>query len=525
MRHPASDNREALVKQAPPTEPPTLRYPEGPHNRAMTRISNAPLREGNALSLLRNGPATYEDWLATINKAQRWIHLENYIFKNDQIGTRFAEALAERAAAGVRVRVLYDWFGCLNVPRSFWKRMRQAGVDVRSVNPLFIGAPLDVIQRDHRKFLAVDGIYASVGGVCIADPWLATSPITKLPYRDTAVRVAGPAVADLERAFADIWKHTGPPLPPDELPDLTPIAPAGMMAARVIAEEPGRQRMSRLLQVVLAAAVRRIWIADAYFLALPILRAALMAAAQDGVDVRILLPASNDLPWVGALSRYSYRPLLESGVRIWEYSGLMMHAKTTVADGWWSRVGSTNMNITGLLTNWEIDVVTEDFHFGAEMEAMYEEDLSHAREIQLGGPARRRRPQPTRPESRAERYARTHNPRRSSHARAAVTRVGTALQVAGSDTLQQHERSVGAVIGAALVLLSLLSARFPRVVAWPLAALGALFGGIGLIRAARPATHQPTAPRRPRPFLGRRPRPRRLAPLLRRSRPPVGDGR
>ncbi len=515
--HTPNDGR--APETPPPSAPPTLRYPEGPHNRSMTRISCAPLREGNALSLLRNGPATYEDWLAAIGAAQRWVHIENYIFKNDGIGQRFADALAERAAAGVRVRLLYDWFGCLDVPRSFWKSLRQAGVEVRAVNPLFIGAPLDVIQRDHRKFLAVDGTYASVGGVCIADPWLAHSPITNLPYRDTAVRVAGPAVADLERAFADIWKHTGPPLPANELPDPAKIAPAGPMAARVIAEEPGRMRMERLLQVVLAGAVRRIWIADAYFLALPILRAALMAAAQDGVDVRILLPASNDLPWVGALSRYGYRPLLDSGVRIWEYSGLMMHAKTTVADGWWSRVGSTNMNITGLLTNWEIDVVAEDYQIGAEMEAMYEEDLSHAREIRLGGPARRRRPQPTRPESRAERYARTHNPRRSSHARAAVARVGTALQVAGSDTLQQHERAVGAGIGAFFVIFSLLSARFPRALAWPLAALGALFGGVSLIRAARPSAPAPPVANRRLPIFSRRARLRKPAtPVWRRAR-------
>lgn len=465
----------------PPLARPLYNLRDERLSRALTRVSNAPLRYGNALALLQDGAATYEDWLAAISRAERWIHLENYIFKNDTIGQRFAEALAERAAAGVRVRVLYDWFGSLDVPNSFWRRLRRAGVDVRVVNPLWDGAPLDIFQRDHRKLLAVDGVYASIGGVCIADAWLAFSPVTGLPYRDTAVRVTGPAIADLERAFADIWDSQGTPLPPDEVPDIATIPPAGEIEARVIVQEPGRLRMLRTLQVLLAGVEERIWIADAYFLATPILREAIMAAARDGVDVRILLPSTNDVLLVGPLSRYGYRPLLQSGVRIWEYAGPMMHAKTIVADGWWARVGSTNMNITGLMTNWEIDLVAEDRRFAAAMEAMYEEDLENAREI-LGG---QRGPRPTRPESRAERVARQHHPRvRMPSAR--MARVSATLQAVSSTSLQRNERTVGATIGALLLSVSLLSARFPKVLAWPLAIIGALIGAVSLIRAANP---------------------------------------
>lgn len=454
-------------------------------NRALTRVSDAPLRTGNALMLLHNGSETYEDWLAAIGRAQHWVHLENYIFKADTIGRRFADALAERAAAGVRVRVLYDWFGSLDVPRSFWRALRQAGVDVRAFNPLTIGAPFDVIHRDHRKLLTVDGRYASVGGVCIADPWLDRSPVTGLPYRDTAVRVLGPAVADLDRAFADVWHVAGPPLPPDERPALASIGPAGQVSARVIVQEPERMRMLRVFQVILAAVERRVWIADAYFLAAPILREALMAAARDGIDVRILLPATNDLPMVGAMSRYGYQPLIEAGVQIWEYAGLMMHAKTTVADGWWARVGSTNLNVTGLQTNWEIDLVAEDVAFGAAMERMYEDDLAHAREIRMSG-VRKLRPRPARPESRAERMARRHRLGGSAQASVAMARVGAALQTAGSETLKNEDRTIGTLIGAALLTLSLLFARFPRLFAWPLALIGGLLGGITLTRAIRP---------------------------------------
>src|SRR4051812_39275515 len=155
-------------------------------------------------------------------------------------------------------------------------------------------------------------------------------------------------------------------------------------------------RIARLLQLVAAAARERLWITDAYFMAGPDLNQALMSAARDGVDVRLLLPATNDLPLVGTISRAGYRQLLESGVRIFEYGGLMMHAKTTVADGWLSRVGSTNLNVTGLLTDWEIDLVVEGRPFGAKMEEMFEEDLADSREIRLDGTDGRPRAVPER---------------------------------------------------------------------------------------------------------------------------------
>jgi len=187
-------------------------------DRALARTSDASLREGNRLELLKNGPRTYDDWLAAIARARRWVHLDNYIFQDDSTGQRFAMALAEKASEGVKVRVLYDWFGSSDVPRSFWRGLREAGVEVRAVNPPTLGAPLGVIRRDHRKLLAVDGEYASTGGVCISDGWLVRSPETGLPYRDTAVSVLGPAVADVERAFAGVWAETGPPLAVEEVP-------------------------------------------------------------------------------------------------------------------------------------------------------------------------------------------------------------------------------------------------------------------------------------------------------------------
>jgi cardiolipin synthase A/B len=454
-------------------------------DRALARASDAPLREGNRLELLRNGPDTYEDWLAAISGAERWVHLDNYIFSDDEVGERFARALILKAEEGVSVRVLYDWFGCLDVSRSFWRRMREAGVDVRAVNPPTLGGPLGAIRRDHRKLLAVDGEYASTGGVCISDGWLVTSPETGLPYRDTAVGIRGPAVAEVERAFAGLWSVAGESLPEAECPDSENIPKAGEVPARVVVQEPRRMRTLRMLQLLTAGVERRFWITDAYFLSMAILSQSLMSVARDGVDVRVLVPATNDLPWIGALSRAGYRQFLEAGVRIFEYGGPMIHAKTLVADGWWSKVGSTNLNVASLVANWEIDLVAEDIGFAAQMEELFEEDLSNAREVLLAGSAAHPRVRPERPIQFSDRDARRGVAGSGSGGSATILRVGsTALQKSGYP-LETHEHALAAAASGALLGASLLSLRFPRFLAWPLATVGALYGGLGVLRAAR----------------------------------------
>ena len=460
--------------------------PSGWGDRAIARATDAPLREGNILTLLRDGPATYEEWLTRIRDAQRWVHLENYIFRADEVGRRFSEALREKAAQGVPVRVLVDWFGCLDVPEHFWRRLEEAGVEVRQVNPPMFGAPLGVLMRDHRKVLAVDGFYASTGGVCIADGWLQRSPETGLSYRDTAVGVRGPAVADLERAFARMWDRAGEPLPAEERPAAHAIPKAGAEAVRVVVQEPAKMRVLRLMELVTLAVEKRLWIADPYFLSTPLLDRSLTAAARDGVDVRMLLPATNDHPVIGMLSRAGYRRLLEAGVRIHEYAGPMMHAKTTIADGRWSRVGSTNLNLSSLMANWELDVFVEDEGFGARMEEMFEQDFADAREFSLMRAGRRPTARPEGPVGTNERCrTRRDPPARRSRASATFFRVGGATFLKSVDPVYAHEQAIAAATSTAVLAASLLGARFPRLVAWPMAAAGILLGGSGLLRTAR----------------------------------------
>ena len=453
-------------------------------DQALARTSGAVLRDGNSLVLLRNGYATFADWLKAIRGAERWIHLENYIFFDGEIGRAFADALAERVEAGVTVRVLYDWYGSWEAHTPLWSDLRAKGIDVRTINPPRLVEPLGVLRRDHRKLLAVDGVYGSVGGVGIADQWLHEDPGSGLPYRDTCVAVTGPAVADIEAAFAGVWDLNGTPLPDQERPKAEEIVPTGQTRARVLIQEPGKMRVSRLLQVLTASVEDRIWIADAYFLADRILREALIAAALDGIDVRLLLPSTNDLRLFGAISRASVRPLLEAGARIWEYSGPMMHAKTIIADGWCARVGSTNLNLTGLMTNWEIDVIVQDAEFGVLMEEMFLDDLDHAEELTLdgrkvrGGSGRRR--------------IRGLATGAGLQSTTSVASLGTALaQGALSGALSRSERNFDAGSGAA----ALVVAKFPRLLALPVAAVLAMFAATGLARALRLGRH-------PRPATG-----------------------
>jgi cardiolipin synthase len=453
--------------------------------RILGRVSDAPLREGNRLALLKNGPDTYEDWLAAIARAKRWVHLDNYIFENDEIGNRFAEALSAKAAEGVRVRVLHDWFGCMDVPRSFWKSMREAGVEVKAVNPPASGPPLGAIRRDHRKLIAVDGEYASTGGVCIADGWMVRSKETGLPYRDTAVSVRGPVVADVNRAFISLWDEMVEKLPDEERPNPEEIEAAGETPARLVVQEPRRMRTLRMLELLTAGVQERLWITDPYFLSMPILTQSLMATARDGVDVRVLTPATNDIAWIGRASRAGYHQFLEAGVRIFEYGGPMIHAKTMVADGWWSKVGSTNLNFSSLFANWEIDLVVEETDFAQQMEQLFEDDISNSREVRLEGSGQHRRVRPDRQVDTSDSGARAGVVGGGSGAGATFSRVGTTLVQKGSAPRQTHEHALAAAASGVLLGASLVGARFPRLVAWPLVAVGAFLGGLGVVRAAR----------------------------------------
>ncbi len=346
---------------------------------AINRAAGGRPIPGNQVDLLIDGPNAYRSMLAVIGRASRWIHLENYIFRSDAVGRRFAEALAERARDGVHVRVLHDAVGSLNTPRRFWRRLREAGIEVRSFHPL---RPLDLVgnfARNHRKLLVADGSVAVMGGLCIGCEWTGEDLAGGQPWRDTAVEVAGPAAAVLDQAFARTWEVAGGSLPDDDVAGR--VTPQGEAEVRVIAGEPGRERTYRVTELLAAGSIARLWITDAYLVAPPRMFQALRDAARDGVDVRLLVPGSSDLPFIRNLSRIGYRALLRSGVRIYEWDGPMLHAKTIVVDSRWVRIGSSNLNPSSLLGNYELDVLIEDRSLAEEMDRQFRLDIARSREV------------------------------------------------------------------------------------------------------------------------------------------------
>jgi cardiolipin synthase A/B len=357
-------------------------------DQAFTRAAGASLVGGNRVRLLRDARENYPAWLEAIHGAERTIFFENYLWCEDETGREFRDALVAKARAGVRVRVIYDWLGSLfRASSRYWHALRQAGIEVRCFNPPRLEAPFAALHRDHRKMLAVDARIGFVTGLCIGRMWVGDPRRGVLPWRDTGIEIRGPAVAEVERAFAQVWAAIGPPLEAEELTSHYLIPEQGTVALRIVASQPGLSAVLRLDQLIAAAARRTLWLTDAYFAGVPPYVQALRAAARDGVDVRLLVPGASDVPLLRPLSEAGYRPLLEGGVRIFEWKGSMLHAKTSVADGRWARVGSSNLNLASLIGNFELDAIIEDTVFAAEMERMYLEDLDGSTEIVL----RRRR--------------------------------------------------------------------------------------------------------------------------------------
>jgi cardiolipin synthase A/B len=439
--------------------------------QVFSRTAGAPLVPGNRVRLLKDATENYPAWIHALQSAKKFIHFESYIIYGDDVGRQFAEILAAKAKEGVKVRVLYDWVGELGkASRRFWKELRQAGVEVRCFNPPRPESPLSWVSRDHRKMIGVDGRVAYITGLCVGRKWVGIPERNIAPWRDTGIEIRGPAVADAEEAFAHVWAETGDPLPAGETPGRDSIAVEGEVSLRVIATAPQSAGMYRLDQLIAALAHNTLWLTDAYFIGSTSYIQALKAAAKDGVDVRMLVPGSTDIPILRAVSRAGYQPLLESGIRIFEWNGPMMHAKTAVADGKWGRVGSTNLNIASWMGNYELDVAVEDEGFSQSMAEMFVEDLENTTEVFLTKRHRVQLAVKRRKESR----------RLQLKPRGGMRRAGTgALRfsntlgaaITNSRILGAAEARITALAGVLLIALAAIGVFMPRGLSVPLAVL------------------------------------------------------
>lgn len=448
--------------------------------RAVSRAAGAPLVGGNAVRLLIDAEANYDAWMAAISGAKQAIYFENYIIATDATGRRFRDALTEKAREGVKVRVLQDWMGSMSAGRRFWGPLINEGGIVRVHNPPQFDSPLGWLSRDHRKSLVVDGHTGFVSGVCLSDRWLGDPGRNIEPWRDTGVEIRGPAVSDLMAAFAQVWAENGAKLRQSELAELPQAEAVGEVHLRVIATAPNLAGVYRLDLIVAALAQKRLWLSDAYFAGMPAYIQALRAAARDGVDVRLLVPGGSDLPWLRPLTTAGYRPLLEAGVRVFEWNGSMMHAKTAVADGKWARVGSTNLNIASWMSNYELDVAIENESFAHEMEEAYERDISHSTELILRSRKR------VRIHSQGDKKSK---PGGGSVARATAgaLRLGRTMGAAMMNRrfFAPDEARTIAWVALLPLMLAAFAVFFPRLFAWPIAFLLLWAAATLLIRAMR----------------------------------------
>ena len=440
--------------------------------RAIDRAAAARPIPGNRAELLQDGPQAYAAMLELIAGARRYVRFENYIIRDDRTGRRFAEALAERARAGVSVRVLYDWFGSISTPRRYWRFLREAGCDVRCFNPPSPFHPIAFFSRDHRKLVVADGGRAVVGGLCIADEWAGDPDRGIPPWRDTAVLIEGPASIALDGAFARVWALAGAPLPPEECTAEVPAC--GEASIRIVIGEPGLERASRVLEYLAAGARRRLWIVDAYLVPPPRLFEVMALAEKDGVDVRLLVPGSSDVPVIRNLTRLGYRDMLRAGMRIFEWEGPMIHAKTMVSDGRWARIGTSNINISSLVGNYELDVVIEDETLARAMEHQFRRDVGTSVEV-IRRP--RRAPQPLHrmmPSKLARRTSGTRPIARGRGQRELRTRAVVAARRITSGAF----RSTLGPVALVLLVVGLLALGLPTEVGYVVGALSMVMAGV-----------------------------------------------
>lgn len=362
-------------------------------------ISDAPLVAGNRTTLLRDGPQSFHAISLAIKAAANHVNLEYYTLEDIKLdgetldGEALGDLLVERRKAGIAINIIYDSYGSQNTPKAFFDRLKAAGVNLvefNSIDPLAAKAGYSLNDRDHRKLLVVDGRVAVIGGVNLSTSYQSVTfgrsepPEGALPqhWRDTDLRIEGPAVAELQKLFARHWaEQKGPPI--DQSGFYPALTPRGQEVVHVIGSEPSHA-ISRYYVTLLSAirnAERSIWLSAAYFVPSHQEKEDLIAAARRGVDVRLLLPDQSDSMSAIAVAHSHYGDLMEAGVKIYETHGIVLHSKTVIIDGIWSAVGSSNFDQRSVLFNDEVDAVVLGTETAGALGKMFEDDISTANRI------------------------------------------------------------------------------------------------------------------------------------------------
>jgi cardiolipin synthase len=352
--------------------------------RCMAHLLGPPLIGGNKITTLNNGDEIFPAMLAAIRAAKRSITFETYIYWTSEIGREFAEALAERSRAGVKVHVLLDWIGSRSLDAKSLDLLRQSGVEVEHYRPLRWYSLSRINSRTHRKIMVVDGRVGFIGGVCVADEWTGHAQDPD-HWRELHYQVEGPVVAHLQAAFTDNWLKTVPSVfnGEDYFPELAEV---GAVFAQVFKSSPreGGDSARLMFLLSLAAARERILINNSYFVPDDRTSAELIAARQRGVNVEIIVAGPIiDTPLTRRASRSQWGPLLEAEIAIYEYQPTMTHCKVMIIDDRWVSVGSANFDNRSFRLNDEANLNVLDEAFAAEQAEIFEKDKLACRQVTL----------------------------------------------------------------------------------------------------------------------------------------------
>ena len=347
-------------------------------------IVGSPLVVGNKVTLLQDGPATYEAMFAAIRKAKDHINVESYIIDDDEVGRRFSDLLLERQSQGVQVNMIYDSLGAFGTPKVFFDHLREGGIQVLEFNPA-VNKPWALNNRDHRKLLVVDGRTAFLGGINISSVYSSGSSVRRgegpadptIGWRDTDVQIEGPVVAEFQKLFMQSWdKQKGKPLAQKDY--FPALVPQGKEMVRAIGSTPDDPYSLIYLTLISAItnAEKQVYITNAYFVPDPQLLKALLDAAGRGVDVRLILPSQSDSNSAFYAGRSHFSKLLKGGVKIYERRGALLHVKAAIVDGVWSCVGSSNLDWRSALDNDEINAVILGRTFAQQMNSAFNGDMA-----------------------------------------------------------------------------------------------------------------------------------------------------
>ena len=348
-------------------------------------IYGSSFSDANTVSLLYKGRESFQAIFSSIKDAQSLIALQFYIFRNDETGTELADLLKKKAKEGVKIFILYDHFGSLWTPKSFWNDLAEAGVSIKASRPFIWSSPFHYTRRDHRKLIIIDGTKAITGGFNIGNEYRGFHLRHKRkPWRDTGIILEGPVVSELFRTFRMTWEAMGgKPIVPKSQYQYNDAHPGnGLSAIPIFASSArGRRKFRKLLYYSINHAKDNILITTAYFI--PTLRMlyALEKAVSRGVTVKLLLSGRSDVPPAHYAGRAFFSRLLKRGIRIYNYHGEILHAKSYVFDGCWSIVGSANLDFLSLRRNDEGNVGILDEGFGKRMICVFEEDMESSIEI------------------------------------------------------------------------------------------------------------------------------------------------